>query len=431
MAVHDDRVHGSFEVEADRVRGAGLELLKIDSFAEIHQVLRLPSFVQAKHPRTYVLQGDSVIWIDGEAHSRRRKLENELVKPERLRVIEGVVVATLIANLRALHSASPSGPVRADLFELVRVAVMGITAHLAGFDQVVDYQSANRLRRLTERMVEGIQAQWAAGAVDDAISDALAAREEWRYDFYEPSLERRRQLVAESRAGQIPVADLPADLLTMMLLHPEEWTSAEVMQHEATIYSTGSGSTTTQAICHTVYELASWIESHPTSKDALGDRDFLSASSNEALRLHPPAPALVRTAIQDVTLRSGRTIAAGERVYLDVAAGNRDETTYGANAHIFDPHRTVPFHRSYGFTFGGGPHLCPGLQLTVGTPAAAAQGDDDPFAGTLVGILQILYRAGVRLDPDDMPAPDPRTTRGTYVRFPVLFTQLDGLEENL
>jgi benzoate 4-monooxygenase len=427
MELFQDHVPGSFEADAERVRGAGLELLRITSFAEIHQILRLPAFAMAKHPRTSVLQGDSVIWLDGEAHARRRRMESELFKPARLKAIERSTVEALQGHLVALGSSSGGDRVKADLFELIRVSVMAITAKLAGFDQVVDYAAADRLRRLTERMVEGIQAQWAAGSLDERIADALAARDEWKKTYYIPSLHRREELVAEHLAGRRPQEQLPSDLLTLMLLHPEEWTSPEVMEHEATIFSTGSGSTTTQATCHTVSELAGWLTGHPEDAALLDDADFLRKASTEALRLHPPAPALTRRAGTQVTLRSGRTIEAGERVYLDVAAGNRDPEVFGADADRFDPNRLLPFTRSYGFTFGGGPHLCPGLQLTVGSPVSST-GDQDPVAGTLVGILRLLYRAGVELDPDDMPELDPLTTRGTYRRFPAVFAKLDQLE---
>jgi cytochrome P450 len=84
------------------------------------------------------------------------------------------------------------------------------------------------------------------------------------------------------------------------------------------------------------------------------DRALVPAAVEESLRFEPPVLFLFRTARADTEL-AGEKIAAGERVILGIASGNRDERVY-ADASEFRPERWpgAPEH----LTFGPGPHLC-------------------------------------------------------------------------
>lgn len=85
----------------------------------------------------------------------------------------------------------------------------------------------------------------------------------------------------------------------------------------------------------------------------------IAAAVEESLRFDAPVLFLFRTAKVDTEL-AGEKIAAGERIVLGIASGNRDERVYeepeafrlerwpGAAEHL---------------TFGPGPHLCLGNQL--------------------------------------------------------------------
>jgi cytochrome P450 len=89
------------------------------------------------------------------------------------------------------------------------------------------------------------------------------------------------------------------------------------------------------------------------------DRSLVPAAVEESLRLEPPVLFLFRTARRDTEL-GGEKIAAGERVIMGIASGNRDESVYEAPAEFrIERWPGAPEHLS----FGPGPHLCLGNQL--------------------------------------------------------------------
>ncbi|USX50026.1 cytochrome P450 [Lentzea sp. HUAS12] len=76
----------------------------------------------------------------------------------------------------------------------------------------------------------------------------------------------------------------------------------------------------------------------------------------EVVRLDSPFVGFFRTATRPVIM-GGVEIAAGEHLFLDYAAGNRDPKVFTED---FDPGRpSVPGHLG----FGHGPHYCLGAQL--------------------------------------------------------------------
>jgi cytochrome P450 len=89
------------------------------------------------------------------------------------------------------------------------------------------------------------------------------------------------------------------------------------------------------------------------------DRSLVPAAVEESLRLEPPVLFLFRTARRDTEL-GGEKIAAGERVIMGIASGNRDESVYEASGEFrIERWPGAPEHLS----FGPGPHLCLGNQL--------------------------------------------------------------------
>jgi cytochrome P450 len=113
--------------------------------------------------------------------------------------------------------------------------------------------------------------------------------------------------------------------------------------------------TTRQAISLGTLALAE----HPGEWERIrADRELIPSATEELLRFSSPVWFFRRTATRDVTVRDVE-IAAGDKVIVWFAAGNRDP------GHYPDPHRLdVARNPSDHLTFGrGGPHQCLGAHL--------------------------------------------------------------------
>lgn len=112
--------------------------------------------------------------------------------------------------------------------------------------------------------------------------------------------------------------------------------------------------TTTNAIANAVRLLTA----DPALRDRVRDDPALVAPAvEEALRLEGPIKVLVRWVVTDHEVR-GRTIRAGERVYLLLCGANRDPERF-EHPDAVDLARSRPNH----IAFGRGIHACIGAQL--------------------------------------------------------------------
>ncbi|WP_088319362.1 cytochrome P450 [Kineosporia sp. R_H_3] len=110
---------------------------------------------------------------------------------------------------------------------------------------------------------------------------------------------------------------------------------------------------------HTITHSMKALIDHPEAFAALKERpELLPKAVEEFLRWASPVYHFRRTATKDVELH-GRTIAAGDKVVMWWASGNRDESVF-ADPYRFDVERDAREHMAFG---KGGPHLCLGNQL--------------------------------------------------------------------
>lgn len=317
---------------------------------------------------------------------------------------------------------TPRG-VRVDLVPLVRTMLHRIAARVVGVDGVDTPAGVERFRDLVARIGEGASAEWSTRDHDEVIREGMAYRQQFLDEFLVPSQRRRVDLVDRHRRGEIDRGELPTDLLTLLHLHRDESWDAELPWREAAFYLVAAIQTTTIALPHVVMHLHEWVDAHPGERAWLADDDFLKLAANETLRLHQPAPTLLRFAERDVTLSTGRRIRAGERVVLMFVPANRDPALFGADAEEFNPYREVPDRRRpWGLTFGAGSHICLGRTLVTGLSSRVD--DDSGTNGTLITMLRALYDRGIALLPDDLPRKTESSFHDAYETFPVLLTRM-------
>lgn len=406
------------------------EMTQVTTYAEVDEILRSKLFVQGSHRESMPFFGDCLLLLDGPDHFERRRLEAPLFAKGELLHYEREVVQPAIDRVIATcrQTQDGDGLPRGDLVMMTKSMLLQMTAEVTGIDGVDTPEATELFGAYLGKLGEGATVEWSVRDHDEVIAEVLAVREDFVRDFFQPSLDRRRSLVDDLAAGRITEEQLPRDLLTLLARHHDASWDAELPLREATLYLVAGFQTTTHAIPHVVNHLAGWLRDHPEDVGRLDDQSFLQAATYESLRLHLPAPSLLRIATQPVRLASsGRQIAEGERVALLFTPANRDVAAFGPDAAEFDPHREVtPPVKPWGLAFGGGVHTCIGRQLVTGLSRSvdAVAGSDRTTDGIGVQILASLYRAGVELDPSHPPVYREVSHHDAFESFPVRFRNL-------
>jgi cytochrome P450 len=404
-------------------------MTKLDTYSEISEVLRSKSFRQGSHQESKPFFDRSLLMLDGPEHFQRRRLESVLFSKEALLYYEKTVLQPAIdrAMAEVSQQRDADGMAIGDLVPLTRRMLLEMTAAITGMDGVDNPEATELFGQYLASLGEGVTVEWSMEDHDAVIARVLAVRDEFVRDFYAPSVSRRRDLVERHRAGDLPASELPRDLATLMLLEHDPGWDPELPLRETTLYLVAGFQTTTHAVPHVVNHLTAWFEEHPEDRGRATDWEFLQRAAAESLRLHLPAPSLLRIATEDVTLSSGRRITEGERVALLFTPANRDPAVFGADADRFDPYREAPAPiKPWALAFGGGIHTCVGRQLVTGLSRTLDEvgAQEQTTAGISTQILAELYRAGVEMDPNRPWAFRAVSHHDAFDAFPVRFTAL-------
>ncbi|WP_193514136.1 cytochrome P450 [Streptomyces griseoloalbus] len=124
------------------------------------------------------------------------------------------------------------------------------------------------------------------------------------------------------------------------------------------------GETTSNLIANTVLAL----HTRPDQLAAVrAEPDLAQGAVEETLRLDGPSKMSIRTAARDLDL-DGRTLRAGDRIFLVTAAANRDPARF-PDPGRFDVRRSGATHLGFGF----GAHFCIGAALARLVAVAAVR----------------------------------------------------------
>lgn len=401
---------------------------RVDSYAEIDEILRSPDFLQGSHFQSRPVFGGSLMVIDGPEHRQRRKMLMGMFSHAALRRNEKEILAPAIRHaFEALATTrGADGLVRVDLVALLRSLTIVISAHVTGVDGAEEPARRAHLQALVSRLEAASGIEWSTRDHAEVMAEGVAARRELIRDFLQPALDRRTGLVQRLKAGELQESDLPMDLLGLLAMHGEDGHEGEDAQiwRECALFLVAGTQTTSHALPHIVWHLDPWWAAHPEHRARAADIEFLRGAANESLRLHQPVPALLRMAARDVALTSSsRTFRQGERIALFFSSANRESALYGDDVDRFNPLR--PFSRKpppWGLTFGSGAHTCIGRALVTGL--SHRYDDADPTHGTIVGVLQALYQAGVELDPAQPPRRNTDSYHDAFASMPIVLRNL-------
>lgn len=398
-------------------------MTKVSNYREISEILRSKKFRQGSHTESGPLFWGSLLLLDGSEHLERRQLENPLFDRAALMSYDHEALGPVVDRAldECFAQADADGRARVDLVPLVRTMLHRIAAATTGIDGVDTPERTERFRQFIAELGAAATVEWSTEDHAEVLDRGLAMRAAFVDEFFRDSEERRKRLARRYLAGEISRDELPVDLLTLLHLHWDDEWDAELPLREATLYLVAATQTTTHALPHVIVHLTEWLADHPEDAGKLGDPEFLRLAANESLRLHQPAPTLLRYATESVTLGSGRTFAEGERVALLFTPANRDPEVFGADPDRFDPYRTLSDGvRPWGLTFGSGEHVCVGRPLVTGLSKRDGQ---RPTQGTMVRILCALYAANVELDPDRPPVENESSSHDSYASMPIVLTR--------
>lgn len=396
------------------------ELEHLSTFGDIDETLRSPKFVQGQHRQSLMFLGDTILLIDGNEHFERRRMESELFDRSALQYYESHALRPVVNRIMNGLKADTNGVVHADLVDITRTALYRISASVTGIDGVDESESTQTFVDWVNLLGEASTVQWSTRPRDVVIAEGLEIRRKFFDRFLGPSIERRRELLRQLRAGTITKQDLPRDVMMTLLLKTDGAFDPDMLVREATLYLIASTRTTLHAVPHTFQHVNDWATKHNRQFAQIADPAFLRAAAGESLRLHPPSPALVRQALEDVTLQSGLTFKAGQFVGLLFGPGNRDKTVFGPDADEFNPYRKLPDRvKGWGLSFGGGEHLCIGRSLVTGLSSPKP---DETTNGTILNILTSLYQRQARPNEASEPERVATSLYDAYVTYPIVMS---------
>ena len=302
---------------------------------------------------------------------------------------------------------------------VVELIFLEFAAKIIGIQGVESEEGMARLRGCALPIFGGLSAAHFENR-EEVTNAGLEARKVFVEEFYKPSLEFAKSQLAQVKAGNLSEDEVPLNLLHMIATEAvEDYADEETGVKEAILFFVATTGTSAQAVMSTVDYLIGWFEEHPEDRQRIEDMEFVSNALQETLRLRAPfIPYLTRLAVDDVDAEEV-AIKAGDEIHAYIARAGRDSDVFGGDSNQFNPDRTIPEGiNRYGLAFATGPHQCLGLRTVLG---------NDGKSGSHLRMVQGLFRAGIRRDPDQqvqtLPlkhSDDPRDQIPTFVSFPVI-----------
>jgi cytochrome P450 len=395
------------------------EMTRLCSFAEVNEALRSRRFVHVigQRDNSPFLAG-TLISLSGDTHFERRRIESQLFAPEATARHQNEIFMPAFEEALNRWPRNAAGRAAGDLSNALYRALSRLGASVVGFDGVDSEEALQRHMLYTGRIANGVNIEFSERDHREVIEESRSYLELMRKEFFEPSLRRRQQLVSDCSAGRLSREALPLDLITLMLLHEDQFSAfgPDTMLREAVFFNGASGGIN-HAVCNVVEAVLRWIEEDPDARrNMLREPAFLRRAALEAIRLRPATPFQIRKSLEGHTLSSGRHVDAGEYVLLDMTQANRDPSVFCEDADGFNPFR-VPVERvkPTGLAFSNGPHTCIGMTLSIGD----GSGFDNGKEGILIAALTKLFSLDVRADNTVGAKRKPGTTRVEFEQFPV------------
>jgi cytochrome P450 len=386
----------------------------ITTYDEARDAYRHKDLRQALYDAGEVIMADVLVNLHGDDHRQRRRLENRLFTRAVVGVYERELFPPVIAATIAPHVAAG----HCELVKLGHQMMMNLAATTAGVDRPLGTpEETFHLYDYLMRFIEGATLAHYTGDRDAKRDEVAAKLAAFDAEFVQPSVRRRRELI---EAG----GEVPQDVLSVLIANNDNLDlPPDVIVREIAFYLLAGAHTSATAFTRVAHNIFRWIETHPEDTERVtSDRLFVQRCTHETIRLQPSSPTAMRWALSDLVLKSGRELASGDKLVIDLLSVNRDTSVFGADAAEFNPHRELPHGIApWGLSYGSGMHACIGQDMASGVALDAGGSLDDHLFGLVPQAVQSLFDHGARPDPSDPPELDESTTRPYFGRYPILF----------
>lgn len=391
----------------------------ITGYEEAKDALLVASMRQALYDNDKILLKDAVVNLHGEEHGKKRRVLQGVLRRKFFREYQNHIFPNALNETLTPYIRSGRG----DMVEFAYRILVNLVADTAGVDRQCTTEDTDKLLSIIKRFSHApTLGQLVSGDQDAMLEDIQSALDDFEREFYKPSLERRKKLIAEAESDPSIADQVLNDVLTVMLKHYNDTElPSDVRMKDCAFFILAGAFTVANALCNVIYEILTWINSHPGSREELlSDPPMLQRFIWESLRLHPPTPFMKRRAICPVHLNSNIDMAENDTVDIDIKTANRDKSVFGEDSEIFNPYRKLPKQIPlYGLSFGYGAHVCLGRVLAAGVEITDANIDvEETEYGTLYMAVHALLELGIDWDPDDPVSIDDSTLRKHFLSIP-------------
>lgn len=397
-----------------------MSITTIEGFRDCDDALRNPALKQSLYDMGAVVMKDTLLTLHGEQHQERRKLEVRVFRRNFFKYYEQEVFPATLAE--TLDPVVASGGT--DLIQFGYRVTINLTADFAGIDRP-DHtvEETETLLKMVKSFSEGATLAHSLRDHDEVSAEVRTALEAFDTRFLQPSIKKRRDLLAQFAAGTIDEDALPRDVLTVLLRNEDDLELPDdIVLREIAFYMQAGAHSTANATVHAMHEIFEWAGGDTARWDRLKNPLFVQRCVHESLRLHPASPESWRRSTCPMHLNGAGAVREGDDLVMDLFRANRDPAIFGDDADIFNPDRTTPSGvLPFGLTFGLGLHSCVGRELDGGLVARPGADPATHQYGIVAMLARHLLDHDARPDPENPPAADHLTKRPNWGRYPIRF----------
>ena len=401
---------------------------RVDTFIKAESALREADLKQSLYDQGGILMDKVLVTLHGDEHRQRRAIESQIFRRNFFRFYETDVFPVLLNETLDQFF----GEETLDLKELGYRIMVHLSLAFAGLDRVDGtVEEADAQHRLLIQLGQAATIGQYQGDPQPILDEIAEALREFESRFFKPARIRREILIEAFNRGEIADTDLPRDILTILLMNDDKLNmSDELLVREVAFFYLAASHTSVHTLVHAVNEIFDWYAGHTADAIELAhDLVTMQRFVHESLRLHPSSPEAWRKAEASIELSGAKFVNAGEKVVIDLQTANRDTTVFGADAARFNPFRECPPRVSpAGLSFGGGMHVCLGMNLVTGTMLKSSQdfNPENHQFGTIALIIGELLRRGMQPNLEKRPEKIENSERDVWKVYPVVFASQDS-----